>query len=285
MALALKIGSVCRLAQAYPVLLGVGAALGVAWIAKRDWFTARDHQRLPLTGLMLACVAVVGLVHWAAPFPYDDYQATLAPLLAAALAVGLVRVADRFQATLPVVIVLGVLSVVGVCGSPMIQNWFVRGQDRIWWRMKSQTPLAGLQSVAREVKALAGAERWILTQDLYLAVEAGLSVPDGMALGPFSYYPAWDTERARRLHVMNRERLAELLERDPPVLAAFSGYGLAIRAPEVSELTREEQGDLWAMVNGRYAVVGEFPEFGQAATVLKVMRRKGAEGEPRGALE
>lgn len=282
MALALKIGSICRLAQAYPVVLGVAAALGVVWVVKRDWLKEqeRDDARLPLLGLMLASVAGVGLVHWAAPFPYDDYQVTLAPLLATVLAVGLVRVADRLQAVVPATVVLGLISVVGVCGSPMIQNWFIRGQDRIWWRMKTRPPLAVLQSVAREVKAMAGADRRLLTQDLYLAVEAGLEVPDGMALGPFCYYPGWDTARAGRLHVLNRERLAALLEQDPPSIAVFSGYGLAIRAPEVTELTREEQADLWELVNRRYAVAAEFPEFGQAATVLKVMRRKGLETSP-----
>jgi hypothetical protein len=217
------------------------------------------------------------LVHWAAPFPYDDYQVTLAPLLAAALAVGMMRVAARLQVVAPVAVVLGLVSVIGVCGSPMIQNWFVRGQDRIWWRMKTQTPLQTLQAAARQVKGMAGSDRRILTQDLYLAVESGLKVPDGMALGPFCYYPAWDTLRAGRLHVLNRERFEAMLKEEPPAVAAFSGYGLAIRAPEVSELTREEQDCLWRLVHSRYILASELPEFGQAVTTLKIYRRRGAD--------
>jgi len=114
----------------------------------------------------------------------------------------------------------------------------------------------------------------LLTQDTYLAVEAGLRVPEGLELGPFSYFPDMDREKAQACHVLNREMLHEILASSDAPVAAFSGYGLAIRCPEITQLPIDEQTELWTMVESRYEQTDEVTPFGQADTTLRVFGRK-----------
>ena len=118
------------------------------------------------------------------------------------------------------------------------------GRDRIWWRLREESPVAQLRDTAKWVRALNTPESGthLLTQDTYLAVEAGLPVPHGLEMGPFSYYPDWEREKAERLGVMNRDMMLELLktETNAPI-AALSGYSLSIRSPEVQEVVRDDQ--------------------------------------------
>ena len=155
----------------------------------------------------------------------------------------------------------------------MLMDWFVRGRDRIWWRMKSERSLANLHRVAAELRAVDPAAHELLTQDTYLAVEAGLHVPPGLEMGPFSYFPDFDDDRAARLHVLNRAGLKKLLDTSEAPLAAFSEYGLCIACPQVSELPPEEQLDLRARVQARYELVRIEPAFGQGSTTLRLYRR------------
>jgi hypothetical protein len=124
------------------------------------------------------------------------------------------------------------------------------------------------------VRSLAGPDGLLLTQDTYLAVESGLRVPHGLELGPFSYYPDWDTEQAQRRHVVNRPLLEELLRHSGAAVAAFSGYGLAIKAPEVSPLPPERVDALWSVLRENYTVTREVDYFGQCGTRLRILCRK-----------
>jgi hypothetical protein len=58
----------------------------------------------------------------------------------------------------------------------------------------------------------------LLTQDTYLAVEAGRRVPAGFELGPFGYFPDLDDATAARCHVLNRAGMLQALRQtDAPV--------------------------------------------------------------------
>ncbi len=46
-----------------------------------------------------------------------------------------------------------------VFSSPMAQNWFVAGRDRIWWRLREQSPMAQLRDMGRWVRELTLAEQ------------------------------------------------------------------------------------------------------------------------------
>ena len=115
----------------------------------------------------------------------------------------------------------------------------------------------------------------MLTQDTYLAVEAGRDVPVGMEMGPFGYFPALDDETASRMHVLNRDQMKALLRFDESPIALMSGYGLAIAAPEMVEISGEERAMLLGEMAAQYGQIDAIPDFGQGETVLNVYSRLG----------
>ncbi len=277
--LAYKAGFLIRMVGAYPVAVLMGIWLVTQKLFFRqevavngDGFSRDDGW----VGLLLWSVGMVTLVHLTAPFPYDDYQVFIYPLGAAALSLMIVRraVDEGPLRRLSACVVLGccMLSV----ASPVVQGWFMGERDRIWWPLRHEPPLGNLQRTAAVIRALPGARPGdlLLTQDSYLAVEAGMRLPQGLELGPFSYFPEWSDERAAACRVLSRAQMCALLENCPARIAAFSGYGLIIRAPEIKPLKEAEQAALWEVVSRRYALKAEIAGFGQAGTLLKIWERK-----------
>ena len=119
----------------------------------------------------------------------------------------------------------------------------------------------------------------LLTQDLYLAVETGRTVPPGLEMGPFSYFPEMSTEEARAAHVLNRELMGELLDSAPCRLAACSGYTFAIAAPKCTENAFEEQTRLFKLLKRHYERVAIEENFGQNATTLMFLQRREPSGK------
>jgi len=114
----------------------------------------------------------------------------------------------------------------------------------------------------------------LLTQDTYLAVESGLTLPPGLEMGPFSYFPEWDREKAEACHVMNREMLRELIRTTDAPVAAFSGWALRIAAPSIERITQSEREELRQLIESRYAPIDRIENFGHAATTLEIMKLK-----------
>ena len=302
--IAYKVGCLSRLAQAYfPAAVGGLFLLIMAcrYLARRS--VPRDgtvpeveHQGPDdiaprFNAFLWATVVVLALVHLAAPFPYDDYQVPVYPIYCAALAAtggrwwlrqeqrrfGECSEVSRSARRLAILTVTWLMCGLYAFSSPLTQGWFVAGRDRIWWRLREQSPVAQLRDTARWIRELntpAGGTQ-LLTQDTYLAVEAGLAVPHGLEMGPFSYYPDWPRERAEQIGVMNRDMLLELLatQTNAPI-AALSGYSLSIRSPEVEEVTREDRLAFDELLAERYEFVEAVPGFGQAGTTLMLWRLK-----------
>ncbi|MFA7171919.1 MAG: hypothetical protein WC340_00655 [Kiritimatiellia bacterium] len=213
------------------------------------------------------------------PHPYDDYQVPVMGLLSAALAVWLVKsIPLRTHCS---VVTLGLILMVNLCSfaSPLIQEWFTEGQDRFWVLPKKQPDIAELQAVARDVIALLDNTKTILTQDLYLAVEADLRVPSGLEMGPFGYFPDLSDEDAAKYHVLNRQGMRQLLAAAPCEVAAFSGYGLAIQAPVMDRVPHKEYQGLMRELSLNYDFVQEIPAFGQHNTLLQILKRRKAIAE------
>jgi hypothetical protein len=287
--LVLKAGFISRFVRAYFVASClVIILLAWRWVAGgRRTFRFAAEDALQGGGLLLWLVGfAVTVVHVSAPFPYDDYQAFVFPVFAAALAVSIcttfAMLKERFpvlkgqageRAALGLALVVLLSTSAAAFASEVNQAWMIRGRDRIWWRMKAKPDLVMLREMGAWLRARTQPGDLLLTQDTYLAVEAGRDVPAGLELGPFSYYPDWDTERARTLQVMNRERLLALLMESPAEYAAFSGYGLSIRCPEVDELSANDQEELRAALHENYELEKEVPYFGQAHTTLEIYHR------------
>lgn len=282
-ALVYKAGFISRFVQAYFLPACLAAAVVLFRWLKPEPAEAQPSDRLNV--VLWAAGLAVTLVHLSAPFPYEDYQVMVYPVLAAALAGSLVSsfppkadppAAGKFQVsdrwTLWLLLFVFVASVASAFSSPVNQSWMISGRDRIWWKVKEQTQLQRLREVGIWISEQMGMDDLLLTQDTYLAVEANLRVPKGMEMGPFSYYPEMSRERAEKIHVLNRDMMLELLEKTEAPIAAFSGYGLSIQSPQVSEMSRDDRESLWDVVEKRYEEIYEVPDFGQAFTTLRIFR-------------
>ncbi len=296
--LALKAGFVSRFVQAY-FLFTAGCVL--AFIFRRHHRHVRDlagpdsRPRLTellrqanevespfahsLISLLWMTGAAITLVHFAAPFPYDDYQAIVFPVLAAALSATLVPRCPEKQLVHVALAVL-LVSAAASFSSPINQDWLIRGRDRIWWKFKETPDLVALRKAGAQIREQLGEDDLLLTQDTYLAIEAGARVPHGLEMGPFSYYPEMPRAQAEKLNLLNQEMLMELLVETPASVAAFSGYGLTIESPSIGKISSNHWKTLRAFLEKNYTKTSEIPNFGQAHTTLEVFSRKSQGGKP-----
>lgn len=275
-------GSFARTVRAYLPMALLAAALvifrifrgGAAGQIAQEEPTGVRYQGGLWSAIWTLGFLAVFLVHLLSPFPYDDYQVPVMGLLAAALAGWAANSTSSGPLRGCLCLFWAVASLLAAFASPLAQEWLVRGQDRFWVVRKPRSDLALLRMTARDVRALAEEDRLLLTQDTYLAVEAGMRVPDGMEMGPFSYFPELRDQDARRFHVMNTRRLSELIASAPCRVAAFSGYGFAVRAPVMDEVPHAERQMFFSMLGKHYDRVQEVPGFGQNGTTLQIWKRR-----------
>lgn len=280
------------------VSFAVGAylpALVLVTLSLAAWFMASKKSFLGMTfnflnrefsvkERFLAClwlaVFFVTAVHFSAPFPYADYQAFIFPVFVLAAVATSLRMLEKLSAgakwLIPVFLptALFLFTMAHSFSSPMNQNWFLGKRELIWWKTRAHSPIAQLRATANEIKTLSANETNILTQDLYLAVETGLRVPEGMAMGTFSYYPDWTRERAATCRVVNREMLLEQIEKSPARVAAISEYGFAIASPTVEPVAPKNREEILSLIRQKYRFVRSEDVFGQGNTRLDLFQKK-----------
>ena len=290
---ALKAGFVSRFVQAYFIF---AAGCVVAFLFRKyqrhvreaglaDWdvrprltelLQQANQKESPFTHSFISLLWMTGLaislVHFAAPFPYDDYQVIVYPVLCAALAATLIpRCPEKYLVRTAWAVLL--ICAAASFSSPINQSWMVRGRDRIWWTFKETPDLIALQRVGAQIREQLGEGGLLLTQDTYLAVEAGARVPHGMEMGPFSYYPDLPREQAEQLNLLNKEMLLETLSRARAPMAAISGYGLTIESPSIGKISSNDWNELRSVLEMNYTRCREVPNFGQAHTTLELFER------------
>jgi hypothetical protein len=260
-----KAGFVSRFVQAY--ILFVLLTLVALAFAQKGAIKAGGVL------LLWLCGGAMSLVHLSAAFPYDDYQVIAYPILAAAL---VLTILPRLKAewVCSGLVVLLFASVALSFSSPINQEWFVRGRDRIWWQFKAQSDLQLLKEAARVVQDHSEAGSVLLTQDTYLAVESHRSVPRGMEMGPFCYYPDMPRAQAEKYHLLNKEMLLKVLAESEAPVAAFSGYGLSIESPAIAPVSESDSAEFKAVLIQRYQSLCELEHFGQAHTTLALFEQK-----------
>jgi len=275
-----KVGFISRTLQAY--FVAAGLALTVFCYRVVRFGKSSEKREIPagrkLSSIIWVGLSLVTIIHIAAPFPYEDYQVFLYPVFCAVISASFLRLSSevfalRQEKIVWTTMVVCLLAAAAASSSPILQSWFVKGRDRIWWKMKEQSQLAKLQETAAWIKQQNPGEI-LLTQDTYLAVETGLQVPKGLAMGPFSYFPDLTTEQAKKFNVVNNELMFELLQNCPASYAVLSGYSLSIRSPEIQKITMEQETAFWKAVHQRYVPVKEVPDFGQGYTKLRILKRK-----------
>lgn len=271
--LILKAGCVARLLGAYfvPFSLFMVICLYIVFHQKTIYLP-RAPKHMCLLIMIAASSVVVWLVQIMLPFPYDEYQVNIFPLFAVVLAVYLSWV--MAPEMLHVCTAVLFLSFASVVSSPQVYSWFVRDVDRLWIRMRDQPQLSVLQRVGRNIRDLASRDEKLLTQDIYLAVETGMHVPEGMEMGPFSYMPEWPRSKAEACRVINREMLVEIIDRADCPVAAMSGYGFSVESPAVVELAEDQKNMLEKVLAERYTLFREIECFGQSDTHLRIFLKK-----------
>ena len=210
------------------------------------------ERKKPDMPVLLAAPLAVMAMQLAAPVPYEDYQV---PLMGLVVAAACAMMPDK-KLELPVFLVAMALAF----GSPLLEKWNVDGQDRFWPVKKDGSELAQLRKAAELTEQLDPGGTTILTQDLYLAIETGRKVPDGLEMGPFS--------------VMSHEEWRALLELTLCKVAALSGYTFAIEPPKCNERDLDEQLEFWNILKKRYTLNTRIERFGQNATTLLVLTLK-----------
>lgn len=269
---ALRAGFASRTLQAYPLLWTLGLGL---LVSGRAW-KGRD----PAAHAAWATVAGVTVLHALSPFPYDDYQTPVMPLLAAVAAAGLWQGLDsapeaaaRRWASPLLGGLLGATLLMALA-SPLLMDWMVLRKDRFWFERKPRPDMWVLRDAGRRVRELVPEGQLLLTQDAYLAVEAGRDVPAGLEMGPFSIFPGLADAEARRHHAHTPATLAHLIQTSDAPAAATSGYSFAVACPGTDPLGDADRSMLFAALARAYDPVAEVPDFGQAHTQLTLWRRK-----------
>jgi hypothetical protein len=165
-----------------------------------------------------------------------------------------------------------VLSLGATFGSALPQEWLVAHQDRFWAIKKTQPDELKLRTVVAE--HFSKDNQQLFTQDIYLAVEAGKKVPQGLEMGPFCYFPRLSDADAAKYHVLNKALMLEVLEHAPCSMAAVSGYGFAVRSPVMDEVPVEDQKLFREMLLRNYTPTKTIEAFGQNSTTLEIYSRK-----------
>jgi hypothetical protein len=254
------VGSLSRLVRWYAPLFVV-LGMGVAFMVRGRRFGASAvGEGLPLVAKLAAAgFLAVFAVQMLAPFPYEDYQVPVMGLLAVFAALAFSGDAALPDRGLKPLLVLG-LAWACAFGSPLLEKWTTNGQDRFWTLKKKMFELEQLRDVALTIEAADPGGDTLLTQDLYLAVETGRRVPEGLEMGPFS--------------MLSDARWRELLESAPCPVAALSGYTFAIDAPRCDEVPVDTQLEYWNILKKHYDLLVKEESFGQNATTLLVLKRK-----------
>ena len=255
------VGSLSRLVRWYlPVFIVLGLGWGIKVKVKGE-----GEQWNGLNLLLFSFLAVF-TVQMLAPFPYEDYQVPVMGLIAVYAAVNFVRNVNTppftFTSHLHLLLVLG-LCFANSFGSPLLEKWMTNGQDRFWSLKKEKCEMAQLRDVAKRIEAQDPGGKTLLTQDLYLAIETGRTVPRGLEMGPFA--------------MMSDENWKKLLTETAPAeckIAALSGYAFAIEPPVCKERSIEKQMEYWTLLKRNYKLVDREESFGQNVTTLLMLKRK-----------
>ncbi len=281
----LRAGFLCLLAQGYPALIAAAAILAAAPVFRtREAGGPAGHADASrvLYLAVVAAFALLTLAHFLVPFPYADYNVPAMPLAAVALAVPLGRLVAR-SGLRPWRVGLAALaaSLAFVAASPWPMKW-VDGEQRLFWfRSDLDSALARLRRAGRAVREANPAGKPLLTQEAYLAVEAGAGVVPGLEIGPFSLFPALSDDEARAHRVHNVATLEEAIRTCDADVAALSGYSFLIALPTTEPLPEADRERLLAAVRQRFPdVVRAEPRFGQQNTPLEVRTRPASPDPP-----
>lgn len=267
--LVFALGSISRLLRVYMPLFLIFVYLGATIICH-----SRSAVKDIRISLYLAAFFSALLIHLLSPFPYDDYNVPIIPLLMVSIVIFLYK-GSKLDANKELALTVSAFLVaIAFAGSSTInEEWFVLRKDRFWVEIKQKPSLLLLREIGAELKAVTPSNATLLTQDTYLAIETDRRLPKGMELGPFGYFPSLTTKDARKYNVMNRELLEETIRSGASPYATISGYSFSMAAPSM-EKTDDERDELLSILKDNYQEVKTIPNFGQEHTTLSILKHR-----------
>lgn len=202
------------------LLLGVVAAVALAWQASRGWRPAaslplRDARSAQLVLLVMALLAFAP--HLVFQHGHLPYFATSALLLAVAIGIA---VPDWMAA--PRRRVVGTALACALLAVSLGRAWTAAGT----WLGFGGMGVARVGEIGREIRALAGPECTMLTFQTHLAVASGCRVLPGLEYSVFSFFPELPSAEAERRGVLNRELLAQRVAAQRPEILALGSLEL-----------------------------------------------------------
>lgn len=276
--LVLRAGFLCFLAQGYPALIAAAAILAAVAVFRTREAGGAAGPADPSRVLYLAVVAAFALLtlaHFLVPFPYADYNTPAMPLAAVALAVplgGLVARANLRPWRVGLVALAA--SAAFVAASPWPMKWVDGEQHLFWFHSSLDSALARLRRAGRVVREQNPQGKPILTQDAYLAVEAGFPVVPGFEMGPFSIFPDLSDDEARAHRVHNLATAEKAIREADYDVAALSGYAFLLGCPSTAPLPYPDRERLRESVRAPFgAPVYSEHRFGQQNTELLIYSR------------
>jgi hypothetical protein len=267
------VGSVSRIVRFYLPVAMLASALIIFQVFRAKHAVHSKSRPVLNDWPLIWFMAFLGvfIVQLLSPYPYDDYQVPVMGLLIAAVVGWAMQVVPEGLCG-RVCLFVTVLSLGATFGSSLPQEWLMAKQDRFWAIKKTEPDILKLRSVAAAHFSKDPAP--LLTQDVYLAVESGRKVPEGLEMGPFCYFPGLSDAEAKKYHVLNKAAMLELLEKAPCSMAAVSGYGFAVRSPVMDEVPAEDQKLFRETLLRNYTLTQTIDAFGQNSTKLEIYQRK-----------
>lgn len=184
-------------AYRWPLAIGAVAVIGLVFMRRVPAY--RGIRSFMICTLLLA----FGISLAQAPSRGVTYDTPLLPLLAVVSGVGVVALIQRLPSSRSRRLAF-LLTVVGLCcGTYWSQRGVFAGAGE-----QEESPRS-VRRVADYIETHTKPTDFILTPELYVAVEAGRRALPGMGLGRFFYAPEFSRERAERAGVLNASMFLE----------------------------------------------------------------------------
>ncbi len=262
-------GSLARLVRSYLPVVLLCLAVIIPLIRK---YSSKERVDLWYPFLLISAFAVTLFIHLSSPFPYDDYNTPIMPLIAVAASVVFWKLFDFDERTERQILTLFLICSVAFIGaSPNLESLFVIRKDRFWVETKKKPDIVLLREVGTMIAAQTDVKDTILTQDTYIAVEAGRRVPKGFEMGPFGYFPGVDDEKAKAMKVLNEHLFIDVVVSDSSPVAALSGYAFSMQAPDMAKIAPDTREMFFNAVKSKYGRAEVIPNFGQEHTELTIL--------------
>jgi len=230
--------------------------------------------RNPIPAYLAGSTMTVSLANFLPWVPLAEYQIINLPIIAVLSGYAVSKwyeASALFKGKVATLALVGALLFLGV----------VNQSRSIWVGAidlgDSRLPLAEVSEVASYIEKSTRSDKPIFTYRTYLAVQSHRKVLPGLEMAAFSYFPEWDTAKARRYHVTNDEIVREYIaskRASAIVLTDFDFTQDAFSVPLNPETQQKVSKDLANLIAQGYYLGRKTENFGQFKETVYVYLRK-----------